>query len=112
MLELADVERFEIAGPSLWDCIKNTMDTNMRARVYSPRALPESAFQRPIRGGEPIVRWIFMQVRAGVPNITMTTQPRSSHSALSCRVITSALPSALCFTARAEAQTSTYLGNG
>jgi hypothetical protein len=63
VLELADVERFKLAGPSIWDCIKHSMESNMRARVYVPRTAPEDDFQLPIRGGEPMVRWICMQVR-------------------------------------------------
>lgn len=66
MLELADVDPSQVAGPSIWDCIKNTMDANMRACVYNDPTdrLDHSAFRRPVQGGEPIVRWIFMQVRA------------------------------------------------
>ena len=65
VLELADVDTTQVAGPSLWDCVKSTMDSNMRACVYQEPndRLDRSAFRRPVQGGEAIVRWIFMQVR-------------------------------------------------
>ena len=62
VLELADVESLKLAGPSIWDCVRRSMDVNMRAKVYQPRTVPESDFQLPILGGEPMVRWIFLQV--------------------------------------------------
>ena len=34
----------------------------MKACVYTPRTARPEAFQRPVVGGEPIIRWIFLQV--------------------------------------------------
>jgi hypothetical protein len=62
VLELADAEKFGQKGPSLWDCMESCMDTNMKARVYTPRMASEKEFKLPVLGGEPIVRWIFLQV--------------------------------------------------
>lgn len=63
VMELADPDRHGLRGPSLWDCMEACMETNMRACVYTPRTARPDAFTRPVVGGEPIVRWIFLQVR-------------------------------------------------
>jgi hypothetical protein len=58
VLELAECPK--LAEPSLWDNIKSTVDRNMRDFVYAP--LEAAILEKPLHGGEPMVRWIFMQV--------------------------------------------------
>jgi hypothetical protein len=61
VLELAECP--DLDGPSLWANIKATVTTNMNDFVYSP--LEAATLQTPLIGGEPLVRYVFMQVRDG-----------------------------------------------
>ena len=62
-MEVADHTKTQLRGPSLWTCVEHTIRANMECRVYNPGAGLDE-FQSPLVGGEPMIRWIFMQVRA------------------------------------------------
>jgi hypothetical protein len=61
VMEIADPSTFGLPGSSLWNCIEATVNENMRRVVFQRD--PHYAIRPPIIGGEPMIRWIFLQVR-------------------------------------------------
>lgn len=73
VMELADHQAFGLPGPTLWHCMEKSVATNTAIRVYGTicegaldaQGRPQ-AFQLPIRGGEAMIRWVFVQVACGL----------------------------------------------
>lgn len=62
VMEIADPSTYRLPGSSLWNCIEATVNENMRKVVFQRD--PHSSVRPPIIGGEPMIRWIFLQVRS------------------------------------------------
>ena len=61
VMEIADPTTYRLPGSSLWNCIEATVNENMRKVVFQRD--PNARIRAPIIGGEPMIRWIFLQVR-------------------------------------------------
>lgn len=61
VMELADPSAYGLAGASLWSCIEPCVEQNMEGVVYA--RLPNAKRTLPLLGGEPMIRWVFLQAR-------------------------------------------------
>jgi hypothetical protein len=76
VMEVADPSVHRLPGSSLWNCIEATVNDNMRRVVFQRDSNAE--IRAPIIGGEPMIRWIFLQAR--------TWQLRTKCILCSCRL--------------------------
>lgn len=64
VMEIADPSTYRLPGSSLWNCIEATVNENMRKAVFQRDQHTSASIRPPIIGGEPMIRWIFLQVRS------------------------------------------------
>lgn len=60
VMEIADPSTYGLPGSSLWSCVEATVKENMNKVVYGREV--GATIRAPIIGGEPMIRWMFLQV--------------------------------------------------